>query len=113
MESRSTGRSVLTRIRFRLAVRYSILPHNHVTVLSVSTLATSCTSPKSSASCEAGAPRITHVGKQSLRLGEPGNWGSAVLWCPPWLLLTRALSFTHWAECLGPRWLTPQGQRHF
>ena len=113
MEPRSTGRSVLTRLRCRLAVRHSTLSLNHVAVLSVSTLATSCTSSKSSAPCEAGAPRITHVGKQSLRLGEPGSWGSEVLWCPPWHLLTWALSLTHWAECPGPRWLTPQGQRHF
>ena len=111
MEPMSTGRSVLMHLRCRLAVRHSTLPHNHMADLRVRNLATSCTSPESSH--EAGAPRITCVGKQRLRGGEPGNWGSAVLWCPPWHLLTRALSFTHWAECLGPRWLTPQGQRHF
>ena len=94
MEPRSTWRSVLVRLRCRLAVRHSTLPLNHVAVLSVSTLATSHTSTKSSAPREAGAPRITHVEKQSLRLGEPGSWGSAVLWCPVWHLLTRALSHT-------------------
>ena len=66
MEPRSTGRSVLTRLRCRLAVRHSTLSLNHVAVLSVSTLATSCTSSKSSAPCEAGA------------LGLP-MWGSRVL----------------------------------
>ena len=88
MEPRSTGRSVLTRLRCRLAVRHSTLPCNYMADLRVRNLATSCTSPESSGPREAGAPRITRVGKQRLRVGEPGSWGSARLRCPPWHLLT-------------------------
>ena len=85
---------------------------HHMAILRVRTLATCCTSSESSGPCEAGAPRITHVGKQSLRLGEPGSWGSAGLWCLMGIS-SPVPSLTHWAECLGPRWLMPQGQRHF
>ena len=77
MDPRSTGRSVLMHFRCRLAVRHSMLPHNHVADLRVRNLATSCTSPESSGPREAGAPRITHVGKQRLRVSEPGSWVAA------------------------------------
>ena len=88
MEPRSTGGSVLMCLRCRLVLRHSMLPCNHVADLSVRTLATSCTSPESSLLRDAGTPRITRVGKQRLRVGEPGSWGSAKLRCPPWHLLT-------------------------
>ena len=77
MEPRSTGRSVLMHFRCRLAVRHSMLPHNHVADLRVRNLATSCTSPESLGPHEAGAPRITCVGKQRLRVSEPGSWVAA------------------------------------
>ena len=101
MEPMSTGRSVLMHLGCRLAVRHSTLPHNHVADLRVRNLATSCTSPKSSGPREAGAPRGTCLGKQRLRVGKPGMWGSAGQPCPPWHLLTQALSLTHWAGLLG------------
>ena len=52
-----------------------MLPCNHVADLSVRILATSCTSPESSLPRDAGTPMITRVGKQRLRVGEPGSWG--------------------------------------
>ena len=67
MKPRSSGRSVLTHLRCRLAVKHSILPCNYMADIHVRKLATSCTAPESSGPCEAGSPRITCVGKQRLK----------------------------------------------
>ena len=116
MEPMSTGRSVLMHLGCRLAVRHSTLPHNHVADLRVRNLATSCTSPKSSGPREAGAPRITCVGKQRLRVGEAGSWASA----GDQQGSSAHLGISSHKPSLSPTgpgswagWLTPQGQRHF
>lgn len=52
-----------------------MFPRIYVANIHIRNLATSCTSPESSGPREAGAPRITCVGKQRLRVGEARQLG--------------------------------------